>query len=62
MAVRNSKLIDPEKGVFSVLDLVTVQPPGTYMWHSEDINEEPIRGAIFRAYISNKPDSQNKER
>jgi hypothetical protein len=36
MTVRNSALIDPDKGVFTVLGLVALRLTGPYLWHSED--------------------------
>ena len=50
MAVRNSDLIDAEKGVFSVLGLVALRLGGPYWWNGEDIDEEIFKGAVFRAY------------
>ena len=49
-ALQNCDLIDPEHGVFSVLDLVTLRLGGPYLWHGEDIDDETAKGAIFRAY------------
>jgi hypothetical protein len=50
MKIRNSALIDPDKGVFTVLKLVALRLTGPYLWHSEDINEETAQGAVFRVY------------
>jgi len=49
-AVRNSELVDPTNGLFTVLGLVSLHLGGPYWWHSEDINNEMARGAVFRAY------------
>lgn len=54
MPILNSDLVDPERGMFSVLGLVVipVRIGGSYWWHCEDIDREGARGAIFRAYES----------
>jgi hypothetical protein len=50
VALKNSKLLDPDKGLFSVLELVAIQLAGSYWWNGEDINDELYQRAIFRAY------------
>lgn len=50
MPVKNCKMEDGEKGIFSVLGLVAVRITGPYWWHSEDIDDEMAKGSIFRAY------------
>jgi len=50
MALRNCKLIDPEQGIFSFLDLVTFRLSGPHFWHNEDINDESVKMSAFRAY------------
>jgi hypothetical protein len=41
-------------GVFEVLDLIKIRPPGPWWWHTEDINDpDGARGAIFRCYEDN---------
>jgi hypothetical protein len=38
-------------GVFEVLDLIKIRPPGPWWWHTEDlIDPGGARGAIFRCY------------
>jgi len=51
VSIRNSKLVDAEQGLFSVLGLVSFRRPGPYWWHGEDINDGESQGAIFRAYV-----------
>ena len=50
MAIQNSKLIDPEQQLFSVLDLVAFRLPNQYWWQGEDIGDEKYRGSYFGAF------------
>ena len=50
MPIRNSDLVDPERGLFSILGLVAVRLDESHWWQSEDIDREGAQGAIFRAY------------
>lgn len=50
MEIQNSELIERENNVFSILGLVTLPINGPYEWHIEDINEESVKGTIFRAF------------
>jgi len=50
MKIKNSELIDPERGIFSVLGLVALRLSGPYLWNSCDIDDEMVQGAIFQAY------------
>src|SRR6516165_9736792 len=49
MPIENVRMVS-EKGVFNVLDLVLVTLPGPWWWHTEDINDDNAKGAVFRAY------------
>ena len=38
-------------GVFEVLGLIKIRPPGPWWWHTEDLSDPGgARGAIFRCY------------
>lgn len=55
MSVRNSELIDPERGVYSVLGLVAFSLPGPYLWQDSGIDDEMAQGSYFGAYESKDP-------
>jgi hypothetical protein len=50
MVLRNCKLIDPEQGIFSFLDLVTFRLSGPYTWQNDDYNSDESKVSVFRAY------------
>ena len=50
MAINNSKLIDSDNLVFSVLDSLSIQLFGGYDWQGEDINESTAIGSVFHAF------------
>lgn len=52
MSIENSKLLDADQGLFSVLGLVTLRLIGPFLWRFEDYNDNLYRGTIFRAYPS----------
>jgi hypothetical protein len=40
-----------DDGVFEVLGLIKIRPPGPWWWHTEDLSDpDGARGAIFRCY------------
>jgi hypothetical protein len=50
MTVSNSKLIDPERLLFSVLGLITLSLPKQYSWQGNDINSKEVKGSYFGAF------------
>lgn len=50
MAISNSKLVDSENLVFSVLDSISLQLFGGYDWQGEDIDESTAVGSVFHAF------------
>jgi hypothetical protein len=48
--VKNCKLVDPDRGLFNVLDLAYLRLTGPWWWESEDIDEEGCIGSIFRTW------------
>lgn len=57
MVIRNSKQVDAENGRFTVLDMVTLQLSGPFVWQGKDINEDKARGSAFFAF---EPDDPNE--
>ena len=52
---RNSELIDPERAIFGINGLLSLRLPGSWWWHSEDINEPGAKGTIFRTWGAGNP-------
>jgi hypothetical protein len=48
--MQNSRLIDEEQRVFSVLDIVNIALFEGYQWQGEDIKETTAVGSVFHAY------------
>lgn len=49
----NSALIDPERGVFRVLNLIDVSLGAGLWWFAEDMDTAEVKGAIFRGHLGN---------
>lgn len=48
--VKNSKLINSDEYIFSVLDYITIQLFGGYAWQGEDIDDPTAIGSVFHAF------------
>jgi hypothetical protein len=58
--VNNCKLVDPDSGLFNVLNLAQLRLAGRWWWESEDIDEEGCRGSIFRTWGDGEPTGLDK--
>ncbi len=59
MSLKNTKLIDSDIGVFSFLDILTIQVPPIGWWQSEDFEDEKSRGVIFSAFEPPKNEDED---
>lgn len=50
MEIKNSKLLDPESFLFSVIDAVRVQLFSGYTWQGQDLTDPSAQGSVFYAF------------
>ena len=52
--LKYARMIDPEKYVFDILNLLLIQLPPGLWWHSEDFETDKYFGHIFRGYFESE--------
>ncbi len=50
MSIKNSELIDPKTHTFKVLDFITIQLFGSFLWQGDDIERPCSKGSGFWAF------------
>ena len=50
MSIKNSELIDPKTHTFKVLDFITIQLFGDFLWQGDDIERSSLKGSGFWAF------------
>ena len=50
MSIKNSELIDPKTHTFKVLDFITIQLFGGFLWQGDDIERSSSKGSGFWAF------------
>jgi hypothetical protein len=50
MSIRNSELIDSKTHTFKVLDFITIQLFGGFLWQGDDIHQPHANGSSFWAF------------
>ena len=50
MSIKNSELIDPKTHTFKILDFITIQLFGGFLWQGDDIHQPHANGSSFWAF------------